>query len=247
MTRILTCLIPSWTLSKLGGMHDERIQAAWREKVALCIVVTFMCFALAFITFGLSTIVCRPSVKPIYDYKMVMDKNDEENRWFLIHGMIYNIPEMYKPYVHKGMDPYEAFTSKDISAYFLWTPDCPFAGVTTTFRCKSPDSDVEHCHDPLILNYMEYIADVAFTWQDIEGTNRIVFNGEVLDVGMYLDQVPASSPDKPFGDLVDVVFRRSVGGDVTKALSAISPDLRRGNYLAPDFLKHVNLNIYPLI
>lgn len=227
LTRLLTCLVPSWALSKCGRMHDDRVQAAWREKVALCFIVLVLCVALAFITFGLSTIVCRPPKMPIYRIGMVQDRNNDDERWFIIHGMIYNIPKKYKPYAHKQYDPYTMFATMDISPYFPWTPDCPFAGVMTKFRCKIPGTDLEHCHDPLILNYMEYLADVAYEWKDVEGTTRVVFNGEVLDIGMYLDQVAEDSFDKPFGEYVDRVLRHSAGGDVTKALGALSPDMRK--------------------
>ena len=227
LTRILTCLIPSWLLSTCGRMHDERVQAAWREKVALCMVIVLMCLLLAFITFGLSTIVCRPSIKPIYNIGMVGKNNNEDNRWFIIHGMIYNIPAKYKPYTHKGgLDPYSLFATMDISPYFPWAPDCPFAGIMTGLKCKAVGTNLEHCHDPLILNYMEYVADVAYEWKDIHGTTRVVFNGEVLDVGTYLDQVPEDSEFRPFGEYVDRVFRASQGGDVTRAFNQLSSDMR---------------------
>lgn len=227
LTRIFTCLIPSWALRTCGRMPDERVQAAWREKVALCMIIVAMCLLLAFITFGLSTIVCRPPDKPIYRIGMVEENNDKDNRWFLIHGMIYNIPSKYKPYAHRGgLDPYSLFATMDISAYFPWAPDCPFAGVMTKFRCKAPGTDLEHCHDPLILNDMEYVADVAYEWKDIEGTTRVVFNGEVLDLGMYMDQVSEEAPVKPFGENIDQIFRSSLGGDVTKSLGSLSTDMR---------------------
>jgi chitin synthase len=207
-------------------MRDERIQAAWREKVALCIIVFVMCLLLAFITFGLSIVVCRPSTRPVHRIGMVADHNEGNDRWFIIHGMIYNIPTIYKPYAHKLYDPYQLFATMDISVYFPWTPDCPEAGVNMKFKCKNPGTDLEHCHAPQILNNMEYVADVAYEWKDIEGTTRLVFNGEVLDVGFYLDQIPIDAPYKPFGDDVDRVFRSSTGGDVTKALGSLSPSMR---------------------
>lgn len=228
LTRLLTFWIPSWTLSKCGGMHDERIQAAWREKVALCLIVTIMCLGLAFLTFGLTIIVCRPRSKPVYSIKMVEERDvTDTERWFLIHGMIYNIPESYKPYVHKNFNPYDEFATMDVSPYFPWTPDCIWAGVRGRLKCRAPGSNIEHCHDPLILNYMEYIADVAYDWEDIDGTTRMVYNGEVMDVGPYLDQVSESDPlQQIFGSQVDRIIRHNLGGDATKAMSTLSSEMR---------------------
>lgn len=226
-TGILTCWIPSCFLSCCGGMKDRRIQAAWREKVTLCIIIFILCLMLAFITFGLSTIVCRPPVKPLYTLQMVEESQDENNRWFIIHGMIYNIPSKYKPYAHKKYDPYKMFAKKDISPYFPWTPNCFAAGVRKHLACKIPGTSLEHCHDPLILNFMEYLADLAFEWKDIEGTTRIVFNGEVLDAAVYLDQVSENDEVKPFGEYIDQVLRSSLGGDMTKAMAPLDVDMHK--------------------
>lgn len=228
VTFLLTCCFPSWTLRICGRMKDKRIQWAWREKVALCALIFLMCCALAFLTFGLTTIVCRPPTKPIYRLSMVEDMDEEDSRWFIIHGQIYNIPDIYKPYKHKrGLNPYEDFAGQDISPYFPWAPDCPFAGVTFRFKCRSPDSNIEHCHDPMLLNDLEYVANVAYDWEDIEGTTRMAFNGDVWDVGMYLDQIDEESPLKPFGEKIDQILRHSIGGDVTKALAPVNPELRK--------------------
>jgi len=237
LTWLLTCCVPGWALSKCGGMHDSRIQGAWREKVALCFIIAFLCVLLAFITFGLSTLVCRPPSKPIFRIGMVADRdgspeslNGENERWFIIHGMIYNIPELYKPYKHRrGLDPYPLFATMDITAYFPWAPACLAAGVTAKLKCKAPGTDLEFCHDSLLMNHMEHVADLAYEWSDIAqgaGSTRLVHNGEVLDIGQYLDQVGEDTPAKPFGEYVDRVFRRHVGGDATKALSILDPAMR---------------------
>ena len=42
-------------------MHGEKIQHAWREKVALCICIFFCWVLLAFITYGMNTIIYKGS------------------------------------------------------------------------------------------------------------------------------------------------------------------------------------------
>ena len=100
-------------------MPNPAVQRAWREKVALCMLIALSCLCLAFITYGLTTIVCVPPKNPVFRMKMVEEANDDKNRWFIIHGRIYNLPEVYKPYKHKGgFDPYKAFATMDLTAYF---------------------------------------------------------------------------------------------------------------------------------
>lgn len=57
---ICTSLIPSWLL-RLCGLKSREMRNAWREKVALCWVIAVACGVLAFLTYGMSTIVCKSS------------------------------------------------------------------------------------------------------------------------------------------------------------------------------------------
>lgn len=85
--RLLTCCFPAWMLRICGGMPDERVQRAWREKVALCMIIVVLCAALGFLTFGLSLWVCRPPKTPIYRLRMVEKAPvTDHNRWFMIRG-----------------------------------------------------------------------------------------------------------------------------------------------------------------
>lgn len=221
----ISCCLPSFFLKYCCRMTDRRVQSAWREKFALCVLIAILCLALAFLTYGFTTFICIPPKKAIYRFKTISDNIDEDNRWFLIHGQIYNIPEFYKPYKHKhNFDPYNIYAGQDLTAYFPWAPSCEALGIRKKLACKTPNSKISYCHNPSILNHLDFVADVAYDWSDIEknDSSKIVYNGEVLEFSYYLDQV---GPDdiKPFGEGVDKIIRQVIGQDGTKLLSQLNP------------------------
>lgn len=243
ITTLITCLVPNCLLG-LFGMKNPQVQAAWREKVSLCMIIIFFCLVLAFITYGLTTLVCIPPKKAVYRMSMVIEANDQvkkKQRWFIIHGKIYNILDIYKPYRHKGFDPYKLFATHDISPVF---PMDSYAcdEVTSSLNggrpyklaCKIPGSNApSHCHQPDLVKDLEYVADLALDWLDIErsdeidgikGPTKFAYNGQVYDVAQYLAQV-GKGRRQPYGTRVDHLLRRAVGGDATKAFAGLSPNI----------------------
>ena len=215
----VTCCCPNFLLSKIGRMHQPSSREAWREKVALCVAIAILCGALAFLTFGFSLFVCQPPTNPVWKLDIVRKATDPRSRrYFIIHGQIYNIPENEAKKLHPhSVDVFKAFATQDISPYFPFSPTCP----NIQFACRSVDSSLEFCHKPGLLNKLNYIGDVAYEWKDIEVKNSpfIVYNGEVMDLSVYLDQVPENSDSKPFGDTLDRVLRENLGKDASRALS----------------------------
>ena len=224
-TRLLTLCCPGFCLKTCGRMREERVQAAWREKVALCSIIVVLCLALGFLTFGLSTIVCRPPGGDIYKYEDILDKNTKEQRWVIIHGEVYDVSPAIKPYPHKSRhDYYSMFAGMDITPFFQYAPSCMALGVA--FKCKMPGSNAIKCHPPEIVNDMSHLAQVAFDWKDIQGSTRYVYNGRVYDLAQYLDQVQEEAAVKPFGEKVDAVLRSIAGKDGTMALARLDPQIR---------------------
>ena len=215
----VTCCCPNFVLSKIGGMHQSSIRVAWREKVALCVAIAILCGALAFLTFGFSLFVCKPPINPIWKLDVVKKATDPKSRrYFIIHGQIYNIPENEAKKLHPhSMDVFKMFATQDISPYFPFSPTCP----NIQFACKSAQSTMEFCHKPGLLNKLNYIGEVAYEWKDIDykKSTHVVYNGEVLDLAVYLDQVSVDSADKPFGNTLDRVLRDHLGKDASRALS----------------------------
>lgn len=59
-TWLLTWWVPSFCLSICGGMKRPDIRMAWREKLALCVIIFFMCMGLLFLIIGLRYVICPP-------------------------------------------------------------------------------------------------------------------------------------------------------------------------------------------
>jgi chitin synthase len=220
----VTCCCPNFLLSRVGGMHQSSNREAWREKVGLCVAIAILCGALAFLTFGFSLFVCQPPVSPVFKLDIVRTATDPRTRrYFIIHGQIYNIPEAEAKKLHPhSVDVFKAFATQDLSAYFPFSPTCP----NIQFSCRSAGSSLEFCHKPAVLNKLNYIGDVAYEWKDIEvkDSTLVVYNGEVLDLSVYLDQVDVSSGEKPFGGALDSVLRAHLGKDASRALSIYDQD-----------------------
>ncbi|CAM6031967.1 unnamed protein product, partial [Sphagnum compactum] len=229
LSKFLTFLVPSCCLSKCGKLHESGMQQAWREKASLCMLIFCGCLALAFLQFGLSIFVCRPRTLA-YHYSDVRKKTSGKERWFIIRGRIFNLPVKYKPYVHKktSYDPYEAFAGGDISPFFRpeVSDACVSAGFDSTgLKCSLKGLDVQHCHS-IDDVAGDYVGTVTWSWKEIDNSKYLlVYNGYVLNIRTYLEQItPGPNSPKPYGNVVDKIFRESIGGDATKAFTALSKD-----------------------
>lgn len=139
------------------------------------------------------------------------------------------MPFKYNPYSHSDVpyDVYSTFAGSDVSPFFPPHPSsaCAAAGIVSGgLECTVKGSEVTFCHSPSIISKMDRVGTVTWNWNEIEASDYLIaYNGLVLDVSSYLDQIPISSPT-PYGKKIDSIFRSSVGGDATKAISTLSRD-----------------------
>ncbi|KAI8825355.1 chitin synthase-domain-containing protein [Chytriomyces cf. hyalinus JEL632] len=82
---ILTCCIPAFFISKCLGKPDPLVQQAYREKVALCIIIFVLMAAVGFLTFGFQVVVCPKSLDNFLPFK---DMNNTSGN-VAIHGRLY--------------------------------------------------------------------------------------------------------------------------------------------------------------
>ncbi|KAJ1570006.1 Chitin synthase, class 3 [Nowakowskiella sp. JEL0078] len=89
LSRMLTCCCPGFLLA-MCGKRDKQIQQAFREKLALCIIIVIMMFAVGFLTFGFQQVICGAPEK--------MVKIDEMSTLgvFSVRGKAYTIPNTHK-------------------------------------------------------------------------------------------------------------------------------------------------------
>ena len=121
-SRILTCCLPTFFLVRIGKT-DSYVQQAYREKVALCIIIFFMMLIVGFLTFGFQTTVCRPRF-PI-QFTDVGDK-------IFIHGQAWKV---------SGSTPHPLVHGQDVNSLLNASPgtdvSAMFPPLPSTSACSS--------------------------------------------------------------------------------------------------------------
>jgi chitin synthase len=85
----ITFWIPNLFLIKCGRMKRKDIRIAWREKVALCVIITFMCgFIIWFLVF-FGELIC-PHQK-VYSTSELESHNQNDDSYIAIRGEVFNL------------------------------------------------------------------------------------------------------------------------------------------------------------
>ncbi|PVU87284.1 hypothetical protein BB559_006129 [Furculomyces boomerangus] len=84
----LTLWIPKSILKK-GGMKRPDIQMAWREKVAICILIGFLWMVLLFFIVGLGLIMCPKQY--VYGIDEVSSHVTKDDAYIALRGNVYDI------------------------------------------------------------------------------------------------------------------------------------------------------------
>ncbi|KAJ2648616.1 hypothetical protein IWW40_003802 [Coemansia sp. RSA 1250] len=94
MTWMLTFWIPSPFLSICGRMKRPDVRMAWREKVAICILIFFMWFILLFIIIGLGLILCPKEY--VWTLEDVAGHDSMKSTYVAMRGTVYDITDFMK-------------------------------------------------------------------------------------------------------------------------------------------------------
>ncbi|KAI7899778.1 chitin synthase-domain-containing protein [Cokeromyces recurvatus] len=85
----LTFWIPNVFLIKCGRMKRKDVRIAWREKLALCIIITFMCgFVIWFLVF-FSVIICPK--ENVFSINELANHNTKDSSYVAIRGEVFNL------------------------------------------------------------------------------------------------------------------------------------------------------------
>jgi chitin synthase len=141
-TWALTWWIPSPCLSWCGGMKRPDIRMAWREKVALCVIIFMLCASLLFFIVGLRYVICPPiAVKTLDEVRAESFARVGTARkpYFAAYGRYYLAEELmssHKKDYGQGSGPgavddylFEEYYGEDVSNLFYkadaWEFYCP--------------------------------------------------------------------------------------------------------------------------
>lgn len=92
---MLTFLVPNWSLSLLGGMKRPDIRQAWREKLALNMLIWFVCGCAVFIIAIIGPLICP--TEHVYSTNELSShsvKNSPNNVYTSIRGEVFDLTDV---------------------------------------------------------------------------------------------------------------------------------------------------------
>ncbi|KAJ2720121.1 hypothetical protein GGI07_004798 [Coemansia sp. Benny D115] len=87
-TNVLTWLIPDW-LIRCCGMKREDIRMAWREKVAICLIIVATWGFVLFFIIGLGLLMCPKQY--VFNMDEVADHTERSDAYVALRGRVYDI------------------------------------------------------------------------------------------------------------------------------------------------------------
>lgn len=210
-SRVVTFWAPSVLLSSVGGLKDKAVRQAWREKMALCFIISILCMCVGFATVGLQRVLCPQQTVGTEQFITLGTTSGTLG----IQGSMFNISQSKSP------DP-----SID---FFTLASQLPGQDITTLFTRDA--SDFSRCQGlsfrialdppcntatPCPLGPLNNTATfknaqlvnitrpVGYDWNQVSTlSNYIVLDGDVLNLNPYIKLHPNPIP----GDDVDQALR----------------------------------------
>ncbi|KZT27983.1 glycosyltransferase family 2 protein [Neolentinus lepideus HHB14362 ss-1] len=228
-SRIVTFWIPDVLLSSLGGLKDDQTRQAWREKMALCFIITVLCCAVGFATVGFQRVLC-PNTSTLTTSRFA--RKGSVLGVLGIQGHMFNatstaatngvdFPTLIKS---PGQDITTVFQRSarnfpacdNLNFRVALDDPCSTANPSST-TCKLGPINSTSTFSALSLQNTSYI--VGYDWDQVaELANYMVIDGAVLNMNPYMDLHPHSIP----GDDADTAIRTiltntgSSGRDATR-------------------------------
>ncbi|KAF5326191.1 hypothetical protein D9611_000171 [Ephemerocybe angulata] len=211
-SRIVSFWAPDFVLSSIGGLKDAAVRQAWREKIALCFIITLLCGAVGFATVGFQKVLCPENAQSDASFARV--GAFPSDRTVAVHGGLFNTTSSkatagvdFKALAasQSGQDITAMFTreAKDFGkcngVNFRIAQDAP---CSTATPCPLPSLVSDATFSSLGLTKTEFVA--GYSWDQVsELRNFIVIDGAVLNLTPYITLHPSAIP----GDKLDAAIR----------------------------------------
>ncbi|KAH8828497.1 glycosyltransferase family 2 protein [Flagelloscypha sp. PMI_526] len=219
-SKVITFWAPDVLLSSLGGLKDEPTRQAWREKMALCIIIIFLCGCTGFVTVGFQKVLCPEASTG----KQVFTGIGVDKNTLSVLGQMYNISRA-------NAQPADGVNLKTIAAQIAGqdiTPlfkrkatdfskcnginyriaqDDPCAGATTNTKCPLNTLNPSTLKT---LGFVDTQTIAGYSWEQVVNlTNYIVLDGAVLNLTPYFEL----HPNAIGADAVDVALRAIISSN----------------------------------
>jgi len=125
-----TCCYCDFCLSKCGKMNRADVQIAWREKVAINIIIYFLCIMVIFYIVALGRIVCPSKKEWSYGQLYGMEYKGEKMR-VSAYGKVFKFGDKYDVHESYNSRFYKKYHGVDLSYKFtlyddaFWNTMCP--------------------------------------------------------------------------------------------------------------------------
>ncbi|KAJ3019246.1 hypothetical protein HKX48_002259 [Thoreauomyces humboldtii] len=255
-TWMLTWWIPPFCLSMCGGMKRKDIQMAWREKVALCIIIFLCCCALAFFIVGLGLLLCpRANVLSISEIAS-KPKSTTGESWAYAYGRAFMIKDIVTQHTAMNVPNYVmgTFFGTDVSELFdrtnMFSTLCPgipappaswtnlaagrivvTSGNTNLYLHNSLSSTTQVPQN--YLGFMNQYARsrVAWPWSEIEKqgstTKRwVVIHDNLYDLSAYTS-VDGGLFNDPNMDTIIGFYGKDATSEWNKLIAGPNPALAK--------------------
>ncbi|KAJ3127640.1 hypothetical protein HK100_009642 [Physocladia obscura] len=237
LTWCLTFWVPSPCLS-LCGMKRPDIRMAWREKLALCILIMFMCALMLFFIIGFGMLICP--AENVYSAFELSSYTSITDPWVYANGIVYRIGGIvsnhYSAY-NIAKYNWDTIVGLDVSSYFyknqnfgmycpgLTTPESTWDNLATrtsglyAHNATSTDGTMRH-----YLEFMNQYAVARVAWpmsyisSEASETNKlIVIYDNVYDVSNYFN----GDSNNFLNDNMQTLFGNFYGKDATSAFKQV--------------------------
>ncbi|KAI9511145.1 glycosyltransferase family 2 protein [Russula earlei] len=234
-SRLVTFWAPSVLLSSVGGLKDNVVRQAWREKMALCFIISILCAGVGFATVGLQRVLCPHTNLGTERFISLGSTLGTLG----IQGFMFNISQSRSPNPSVNFFTLaQQLPGQDITPLFTRAAtDFPLCnGLSFRIAQDSPCNSATPCplgplNNTATFNNAQLVnitRPVGYNWTSVSNlANFIVIDGQVLNLNPYMKLHPNPIPS----DAVDVALRTlfaapgSSGRDGTR-LFVNRPDVR---------------------
>ncbi|KAJ2475580.1 hypothetical protein EV174_005222, partial [Coemansia sp. RSA 2320] len=200
-TNILTWLIPDWMMS-CCGMKREDIRMAWREKVAICLIIILMWGFVLFFIIGLGLIMCPKQY--VYNMDEVADHTERSDAYVALRGKVYDITNFLNQEHGKsrgGASPEDMimYSGQEVNASF-----------PLSLRAACPDL-VPARDDPNWLMYLKSDIEIETAFPFVHRAGSLANSKSMMRQDFYYRHVLPKMRLFKVGDVVwDLKYIRSM-------------------------------------
>lgn len=216
ITWTLTWWIPSFLLKWPGGMKRADIRMAWREKVAICMMIAFACGIVIFYIIGFGKVLC-PDMDKAWNHTDLSKHQGDDDYYAAIAGKVYEFTKFYKGQ-HSDIDFKTTaqimlqFAGQDLTSYFppplsiacegLANKD--FAFINANFTPIMPQAI--HVSGELQTNNNTKLKDERWYWDTLQPKLKKYYKGYYVHDRKDLVQAANDDTTKFWGTYKNKVY-----------------------------------------